>query len=227
MTTYLERTPHVASEYDDDTPTVPFEVQLPPVVETNDGCTTGQRFNTVVETLVEEAKNAELPKIDGTFLLGDLHGEHLAFSKETTTTTDGNPIKVCRLDITATASSQENLRYSYLCSEISKGDQTTVEFRVHEESVAGALNAGFVGTTDTEKPAEFSGTAAELSTQLAETLIDVVSTKNREGALSNEAFKDIVGPFYAPEVTQPRRWQRLQGKAALFLARISGKHAAA
>lgn len=222
MTTYLERTPAAAAYYDD-TPTVPFEI--PTVVETTDGCTAGQRLNATVKALVEEARDSELPSDGDTFLLGDIHGQHIAFSQEIITPENGPTVEVSRLEVVAPL---DNLHYYYHCAKVSAGSHAAFDFSVHEENDAGVQEARFVGSTDTEKPAELSGVAAELSTQLAETLIDVVSSQNQGGSLSTEALHEIVAPLTSsPEVAPQRSWQRIYGKAALFLSRFSSKHAAA
>lgn len=222
MTTYLERTPATATYYDD-TPTIPFEI--PPVVETTDGCAAGQRLNMVVETLVKQAERSELPSdIDGTFILGDIDSEHLVFSQETITTENGAPIEVCRLEVVAPT---DNLHYYYRCTKVSAGDHTAFDFKVHEENVAGTQNARFVGSTDAEQSSELSDVAAEISTQLAETLIDVVSTKNQEGSLSTEDLHDIVTPLTSPEVVPHHPLRRFFGKVAVALSSIRNPHAAA
>ena len=221
MTTYLERTPTMAADYDD-TPTIPFEI--PPVVETTDGCTAGQRLNTVVETLVKQAEQAELPSDTDGFILGNIDSEHLVFSQETITPENGPPIEVSRLEVAAPS---DNLHYYYRCTKVSEGDHTAFEFKVHEENSAGTQNAGFVGSTDAENPAELSSVATELSTKFAEKLIDVVSTKNQEGSLSNEALHDIVAPLTSPDVVPHRPLRRFFGKVAVALSSIRNPHAAA
>ncbi len=219
MTMYLERTPTTATYYDD-TPTVPFEI--PSVVETTNGCAAGQRLNAAVKALVEEAKESELPSDDGTFLLGDINGEHLTFSQETDTT-QGIPVEVSRLEVIAPA---ENLRFYYRCSEASNGDKTVVDFTVHEENfVGGQKSAQFIGTDG----AQLSGIAAKLSTQLAVKLLDVASTKNLEGDLSSKTLHDIADPLTSPEISGHQNTNRWLGNTAIsrLLSRFGSRHAAA
>lgn len=217
MTTYLERTP---AAYYDDTPTVPFEI--PTVIETTDGCAAGQRLNAAVKALVEEAKESELPSDDGTFLLGDINGEHLTFSQETDTTR-GIPVEVSRLEVVAPA---DNLRFYYRCSEVSDGDKTVVDFTVHEEgTIGGQKSAQFIGTEGTQ----LSGVAAEISTQLAVKLLDVANAQNLEGGLSNKTLHDIADPLTTPETTYHQTTHRWLGNTAIsrLLSRFGSRHAAA
>ena len=221
MTTQLERTPATAAYYDD-TPTVPFEI--PPVVETTDGCAAGQHLNTVVGALVEEAKQSGLPQEDGMFLLGDINSKHLAFSQETITPENSPPIEVSRLVVVAPS---DNLHYYYHCAKVSSGDHAAFDFSVHEEHVAGTKSARFVGSTDTDSPTELSSVATEISTKCAENLIDVVVIEKQEGRLTDEALHDIVTPLTSHEAVRRHPMRQFFSKAAMTLSNIIKPHAAA